>query len=212
MRQSRFVTQACTIVTFACFMASCSTVAPERFARPSEVFPPASLKGFDSDAPFDSVKSTQVEAPFEDTFRAATVAASQSQFNIEESNKAKGWILATRVIHVPFGQQGIMKYDGSQKVYTYAIVVTEQGKKSTKVQIGAKMQRSCKKYNLLGQIMRPIVIILTFGLELQGAGADHNQCEAESQLNWATGQNSSLQEMTQFLIFLRNNLIAAGVL
>lgn len=169
---------------------------PVRFSTTEEAF--ASLKPADQIPPPDSVKKGVFRAPFEDVWRAASISASQAQLNVEIENKAKGVIFATRTIQAaPFPTvptcQFSQPYNGvpQQRNYYYAIVLKEQEAKSTEVTVLALAQGRCITGACAGFV-------------------DGEECRKYSSIHWATGLENSMTELNQVLIFIRNNLIAAG--
>jgi hypothetical protein len=187
----------CALVTLSAFLISCTEVLPEQFIRVTDVYPAGGA--MNPPPPPLSVKQAQLEAPYEDVFRAATVAAAQAQFNIEKSDKRQGLILAEQVERLPqYGQTGaITRY--------YAIVIKETGPKASRVDIQAKAQIRCGTLSTSGWV---ITTILTLGIALIMLPTE-SDCRNRRELHWDA---TSAQQMSQFISFTRNNLIAAGVL
>lgn len=190
---ARWWHSACVLFVILCCIAltGCGTWLPERFVRPDEAYSAKEYLQNTDQLPYDSFKKAVFKVPYEDVFRAASVSASQAQFNVEEERKADGVILATRII------QERPPHDGApgnqrphQRNYYYAIVVKERGPKSTEVVIMAKAQGKCLADPLMGTA----------------------QCRAYAIPHWATVYDNATQDLGQFMTFLRNNLIMAGLL
>lgn len=179
-------------------------IVPEHYDTMNQAYLPNEIPS-SSSAPPESIKKSTFEAPFEDVFRAVTVSASQAQFNIESSDKSKGMILAERI--APTGRVG--DNNVTQTKFFHAIAVKEVGSKVTEVTILSKAQTRCG-YQSAGTHVG--LTILTFGIWLlfiPPMVALDNQCKDAAKLHWDT---MSLERLTQFMTFIRNNLIAAGVL
>ena len=186
-----------------CALGGCDPTArwsPLRFATLEEAFPYANL--FDSTAgiPNDSIKKNLFNAPYEDVFRAVSISVSKAQMLLEKEDKKTGVILAVRMIQAPpppglpncvLALQGNTR--PQQRNYYYAILVREKGPKSTEVTAVAKAQGRC-----------------IYGPCLQGPPP--STCHEYASVHWATAHENSLQELSQLMIFIRNNLIQAGLL
>jgi hypothetical protein len=174
-------------------LSGCRSHLPANFATVEEAFPPAETKT-PANIPSDSIKRSIFEVPFEDVFRAVMVSVSQVQMNIESNDKNKGIILATRTIEVPppFHSDLGDNRRPKQRNYYYKIMVIEKGPKSTEVIAFAKTQGSCTDWS----------IDAAFG----------SPCPKYAALHWAQNQDSSARELTQLMTFIRNNLIAAGLI
>ena len=198
-----------SLIVLACFLMSCTVTVPKRFATLEEVYPPNASLTPPPDAPLDSFKKGTFEAPYEDVFRAVSVSASQAQFNVESTDKARGLILATRVMMVRnLGESRTSE----PRQYSYAIMVKENGPKSSEVMVLAKVQQSCTRMSFLsgmsGILGFGVLLIATLPIYL----LDKTTCDKAATVQWATGEFTTLQEMTQIMTFTRNNLIAAGTL
>ena len=177
-----------------CFFVplGCGTWVPERFVRPGEAY---SSKDYlhTEQIPQDSFKKMVFQAPYENVFRTASVSASQAQLSIEEESKGEGVILATRIVqalppqNLPISPGNKLSH---QRNYYYAILVKEKGAKSTEVLITVKSQGKC--------LIDPL--------------CNTSACKAYAIPHWATGHDHAMQDLNQFMIFLRNNLIAAGLI
>jgi hypothetical protein len=166
---------------------------PERFVRVGEAYSSKDYLQNTEQIPQDSFKKMLFQAPYEDVFRAASVSASQAQFSVEEEKKAEGVILATRTAKEQPPQiypMSPVNQQPHQRNYYYAILVKEKGPKSTEVVIMAKVQGKC----LTELLISPAV------------------CKAYATPHWASGHDNAMQDLNQFIVFLRNNLIAAGLI
>jgi hypothetical protein len=195
----------CTLVTLCCFLTSCYTIVPEHYDVMNKAYPPNDMAS-PASAPPESIKKSTFEAPYEDVYRAATIAASQAQFNIESSDKSKGLILAERIaLTGKVGDNAV-----TQTKFFYAITVKELGPKVTEVAISSKAQTKCR-YTSPGTHV--VTTIFSFGIWLlfiPAIVALDNQCKEAAEIHWDA--TMSLEQLTQFMTFTRNNLIAAGVL
>src|SRR3990172_4127802 len=164
-------------------LVSCSAWHPARFASVQEAYVGGEHLAEPSPAPVDSRKKALFDVPYEDMYRAASVSASQAQMSIEWEDKAKGQILAVRVTKGLMPQKSFMQPGNRRpqdKYFFYSIVVRERGPRSTEVSITAKTQGRC----------------ITESVDL---GGDKAECLAYSVPHWATGDDNSQQELTQFM-------------
>lgn len=162
------------------------------------VYSPLEIGSLIAKAPSQSKKATLFAASYEDVYRAAFVSASQTQINIETENKSKGLMLGTRAVEAvpPIPRcQNSERLNGVSlpRKYFYAIVVTEKGPKSTEVLATVKVQGACWT-----------------GVCFQSV--DLAECTHYSTPHWADLGENPERELTQLMTFIRNNLIAAGVL
>jgi len=81
----------------------------------------------------------RIEAPYEDVFRAATMATTQAALVVEVADKRRAVILASRDSQEPW--QG----RSQPTTYYYAIAVVEKGADLTEVHVESKVQASCEK-------------------------------------------------------------------
>lgn len=210
MRPFSMTVRAITLFTLACFVTSCLSLYPEQFAGPPQVYPDQDLKvGPSAGAPPDAIKKGSFDAPFEDVWRAVNAGTAQAQLNIESSQKKSGIILATKL---KSGQgPPNLNFPNMRSKYTYAIFVKEVSAKVTDVNMEAKVQSHCVKRSFGSYLVMVLTVIgilfIPFGI------AEDSKCEHEVGVpHWATGQESSEEEMTQTMALIRNNLIAAGAL
>jgi len=190
-----------TVLACLIFGTGCNKVLPNRFVTIKEAYPTSESVQPPSQVSSDTFKKAVFEAPYEDVFRFAQVAASQAQLNIEGTDKANGVILATRVAKTftPDGER--------ESRYHYGIIVKETGPKTTEVTISTKKQTSCSK---LHEGTAGFLTCISFGLLAPLAIVDAVKCtEEKASLQWTT---DSLPEINQFLTLIRNNLIAAGLI
>jgi hypothetical protein len=148
---------------------------------------------------------------FEDAFHVADVAASQAQMEVEITDKSAGVIYATRTAMVPQGTGTI-----EQRTF-YAITIQEQGKKKTQVRISAKVQRPCvaRATTPGGRLVNGVFtlgtseVMVAMGEFHTDMDEEKKKCEAIYIPHWTAGSG---EEMSQFFIFMRNNLQAAGLM
>jgi hypothetical protein len=183
-------------------LAGCGHVwIPTRFGTMEEAYslgdPLRSTEG----VPSESMQKVVFNAPYEDVFRAADVSASQTQWLIQKESKAEGIILAIRVLQIPpppdtadCPNAAGANRRPTQRNYYYAVVIKEKGPKSTEITAVAKVQGRCEHKSCF---LEPTANAV---------------CERYASLHWATGHDSAMSELTQFMTFIRNNLIAAGLL
>jgi hypothetical protein len=152
-------------------------------------------------APPESMQKIVFNAPFEDVYRAANVSVSQVQWLIQKESKAQGIILAIQILEMlpPVTTANCPLNGGAnsrprQRNYYYAVVIKEKGPKSTEITAVAKVQGGCEHKACFA------------------APSNNRACEAYASLHWATRDDSALPQLTQFMTFIRNNLIAAGLL
>ncbi len=179
---------------------------PDRLMGIQDAFP----KGTDTSPPAafsEAAKTNVLEAPYEDVFRAASVAASQAQFNVEHVQKSRGLILASRPVKMrPHGTSAdYPEWQITDHAYFYAVSVRELGPKRTEVRISAKVQGRCGMWSAG-------MYVMTGGLGTAYFNEQNARCRELSSGMWAIGSHNTAQEMGQFLTFLRNNLLAAGML
>ncbi len=200
MKQLRPVLPFCVVALVGC---GGPQLVPEQFLTVDQAFksgaeiqPPAAAS--------NAIRKGLFAASYEDVFRAATVAASQAQLNVERADKSKGLILATR--SVPMVPAGTDYLRPTEHIFYYAITVKELEPKQSEVTIASKVQGQCS--------MAPVGTVTVFSLGTATAHALklNEKCTSLSNGMWAVGTHGSGRELGQFQTFLRNNLIAAGVL
>ena len=184
-RSSTLLLLGTTMVLMTACVAPATDVMPQ-FMTVQEAFGPS---GSD-EPPKDSkaIKTNIFDASYEEVFRAASVSTSQAQFEIQSEDKHRGVILATREV------QGSGYW--FPRIFFYSIRLKELGPKRTKVTIVAKVQAACTRFN--------------WG----GASETNALCDKVSKGAWADlgGIFLAAPELSQFMIFVRNNLLAAGAL
>mgnify|MGYP001604059396 CR=1 FL=1 len=163
-------------------------------ASVAAVYSTSEIESLKDKAPSQSRKSSLFAASYEDVYRAVFVSASQTQINIETENKSKGLVLGTRDIETAsmFRKCPAVPTGSLTRRYYYAIVVKEQGAKSTEVFATVKVQGSCWT---------------DFCWD-----SGNVECNNYSTPHWADRSENPEKELTQLMTFIRNNLIAAGVL
>jgi hypothetical protein len=143
------------------------------------------------------MKKVMFDASYEEVFRAATTAATQTQWEIEKQDKHAGIVFAKRLAKETIPIAGRM--ETTVVSHLFRVTVTELGAKETEVVIAAKTQWFCipGKHYLLSPLSKDQI------------KEDNERCQKFREGMWegATG----LPEVSQFVVFLRNNLIVAGV-
>lgn len=196
---------ACVLFLICCFfaLAGCGglTWIPTSFATLQEAYPSGDPLRSTEGIPSESMQKVVFNAPYEDVFRAASVSASQTQWLIQKESKTEGIILALRVLQIPPPPDTLdcpnaagANRRPTQRNYYYAVVIKEKGPKSTEVAAVAKAQGMCH----------------TSCYDLFNPSAN-TACERYASLHWASGHDTAMSELTQFMVFIRNNLIAAGL-
>lgn len=199
MRNLEFVTAApcgrawlsavliATIVT-----GGCSTMLPEHWSNAKEAFPGTQAMVPPADKP-GAFEQATFSTTFEDTYRAASVSASQAMLDVTDEDKSAGYILAEQI---PQGKPGVHYY--------YAIKIDELGAKKSRVTIMSKAQFQC-------EVFGAGMDIATLGLmpaAQHATGETNDKCRENSEVHWSGDPG----QIKQFMSFVRNNLIAAGVL
>lgn len=180
-----------------------STYLPEKWSSLDEAFPPRErLRS--SEVPSESQQRGIFAAPYEDVYRAAMTSLSQAQYNIGYEDKKSGSLAGTRIVQAPpgpgVGDNAVMP---TERRYFVTVSVQERGPKSTEVLVAAKAQGRC-------QLTPAVAHIITAGASAMMGVND--KCRAYSELHWASGNTSASQDLNSLLNFIRNNLLAAGVL
>ncbi len=188
--------------------AGCTTTAAQ-LQTVHEAFPDPVQVASGADIPTEAAKTMVYEVAFEDVFRLASLSASQAQLNVEDVQKRDGFIFATRsaMLMPPVGNQGTTPHR-----FFYVISIKELAARRTQVRIAAKVQGKCER--LTGGA-RAIFAVTSFGITeamLAGLGNPQAECDALNSPNWALDKRSAEPEMAQFMVFLRNNLLAARLL
>jgi hypothetical protein len=137
------------------------------------------------------IRKVVLDASYEEVFRAASIAATQAQWDVEKQDKQAGIVLARRLVKSePVAVSWGSEY--APHAHFYRISVTELAAKQTEVAIVAKVQALC---------------VVQHGLFGIGAGKDNENCRKLSAGKW---EGADSPEVSQFIVLLRNNLIAAG--
>jgi hypothetical protein len=154
--------------------------------------------------PSTAMKVADYAVSYDDAFRAANISVSQAQLNVEEVDKKKGQILATREAQ-QMGSNG----RPIETRYFYAISVTELGAKRSRVRIVAKVQAPCFAYNSAQRLMYDVGSFGTTELVNAAVFPVFKDCKEYQQPNWP---HATPPELGQFQVFVRSNLLAAGLL
>jgi hypothetical protein len=164
-----------------------------RLMTAEEAFDPSHTSG---GPPADWIKKVVLDASYEEVFRAASIAATQAQWEIEKQDKHAGIVLAKRLVE---GEAVPISWGTEQSTHAhfYRITVTELAAKQTEIAIVAKVQAHCslQKHRLLGPSRDKIE-------------KDNEYCRKLAAGMWRSVAGSA--EVSQFMVFLRNNLLAAG--
>jgi len=210
-----------TVICFS-FLSGCGTILPEKFTSADESFKENELKAFlfkgameatnkpgSLLVPPESQRKMVLEVPFEDAWRASMQAIVQAQFDVESSQKSKGYILAKKLKSKTGGGAGGVTMTFRTQ-YIFAILVKESGPKTTEVQILSKVQANCLKAGAIWYPMLVLGVITIFMIPT--VYMDNVRCEEETSIaHWAAGPEND-EQVAQVATFVRNNLIAAGAL
>ncbi|KLD76795.1 hypothetical protein FZ025_13645 [Xanthomonas hyacinthi] len=199
---------ACGLAIMLALSGCASTPNRPLQSSAREAFPDLSQAVSGNEAPAEAMKVAVYEAGFEDVFRVASVSASQAQLNVEQVDKKNGLIFATRdAMLLP----GISAYDQpSPHRFFYVISVTELDAKRSQVRVVAKVQAECQ--NSVEGGNRALLGALSFGMSEIALAPIRHACERITHTRWAQGTWTAALEMGQFQVFMRNNLLAAGLL
>lgn len=203
---------ACAL--FCASLALGCTTVPDggnfRFKSAVELFEESAAMDW-STIPAEANQMTVLPVAFADAFRAATVSATQAQFNIEKIDARQGRLLALRDLRAAWNPGNPNSITSMR--YGYLIQLREQGPKLTEVRIAAKVQAYCEAVSGAGRVF---FAVTTFGITEAVDGANtwsaNDRCKALPAGIWARRPLDSQQEMGQFMNFVRNNLLAAGLL
>jgi hypothetical protein len=184
-------------------LIGCATVDPERLASVDEAYPTKESYNATIDVPAESCKKASFNAPYDEVFRAVTVAMSGKGLNIESSDKTAGVILATST----------GKIGGMESQIYYAAKLSRVRTNRTDVLILSKGQQKIKKPTVLGWVvvtigtlgLMPILYIAMGGL---GEGGDSKRTE----LHWTRSiLGDNCQEiMSAILADTRSKLYTGG--
>jgi len=145
-----------------------------------------------------AVKSAVFDASFEQVYRAASVSTSQALFELEKEDARAGRIFAKRIaeheaIPVSWGTES------TTHTYFYKITVKELAPKKSEVTILARVTATCALSHSIDRMMSTA----------EKLEADDNHCRALSAGTWA---GNAQPQLSQFMVLVRNNLIAARAL
>jgi hypothetical protein len=178
-------------------LAACAAMTPEerpaRFMTVDDAFG-SSAQSNEPPQGSEAIKKTVFNASYEEVFRAVSTSTAQAQFEIQTEDKRAGLILATRDVQMLWFQQGGVHGTVTPHLYFYAIRLKELGPKRTEVTIVSKVQGKC------------FIIHDPFPNKMD------EYCPRLSAGMWSEGYHNDAQHLGQFMIFVRNNLLAAGVL
>lgn len=187
---------------------SAPSLQPKQFMTLRQAFPDPATRMPPTTLP-DAAVFSAFDASFEDVFRLASVSASQAQFHVEEQYKSEGLILASRSVlmrpHGTAAEKAQPSWASTPHLYFYAISIRELGPKQTEVRLAAKVQGKCG-------LWPASLKFASLGIGVPMMNQENAHCEELSKGMWATDAHTSAAEMKQFLIFLRNNLLAAGLI
>jgi len=208
---THFPMRVALILALAAAAAGCASSPKVQLADVREVFTDPKQLASGAGVPAEATKTAVYEVPFEDVFRLANISASQAQLSVEEVQKNAGLIFATRAIMK--SAAGFGTGAPTPHRFFYAISVQELGPKSTRVRVMAKLQGKCETdVEFWGGPTYTLLAIGSVGIGPLMGSSINKQCEALRVPHWAINQDSAETEISQFFVFLRNNLLAARLL
>jgi len=153
------------------------------------------------------IRKVVIDASYEEAFHAASVAATQAMWDVDKQDKTAGVLLAHRIVDEPLGKvfpdgpQGGTRYGvPGRHLYFYRMKANELSAKQTELVLGGRAQGYC---GLLGS--PPTLSVKAYKSEW----AEYNQKCGELRAGMWLNANDQ-PEISQFVVLLRNNLIAAG--
>jgi hypothetical protein len=160
----------------------------------------------------DASKKVVLDASYEEAFHAATMAVTQAQWEIDKQDKAAGVLLAHRVTeesldrvylshsHTTEFADEALYTQPKRHIYFYRVRLNEVSAKQTEIALEVKVQGDCTEHCLTSMILpstKPFCKEYT---------------ERRGELRMGTSLSAKdRQDVSQFVIMVRNNLIAAGV-
>jgi hypothetical protein len=152
----------------------------------------------------DAIKKVVIDAPYEEVFHAASVAVTQAMWEIDKQDKTAGVLLAHRIADEPFSklfsgeQMQDWRYTTPKKhLYFYRVKTNELSAKQTEVVLEGKVQGYCD-----------LVCTSLLGMDKKFCRDYKENCRELRMGIWLKAIDQP--EMSQFVVLLRNNLIAAG--
>jgi len=158
----------------------------------------------------DVIKKVVFDASYEEVFHAASNAVTQAMWEIDKQDKAAGVLFAHRVVNEPITKYypvvnkkcGVQLYASLclPKVhkYFYRVKTNELSAKQTEVVLESKLQGYCDLH-----------CSAPFGLAGRPWCNEYKQSCGELRAGISLKANDQ-PEISQFVVLLRNNLIAAG--
>lgn len=182
-------------------------IYPERIDAVHEVYP-GGLVGTDYDAaPIESKAESIIPAGYADIYEVVRRSMAQNQWNTQREDAKSGQLLATKITREQAWNIGM-----TDRHYFFAVSVSELGPKKTQIRVTAKTQRRCAHTGPMGRtVMAVSTLGLSEGKESFGMVGDETyQCkEVMSKARWALDVRG---ELNQLMVFVRNNMIAAGLM
>jgi len=157
-----------------------------------------------------SIKKVVIDASYEEVFHAASMAVTQAMWEIDKQDKAAGVLFAHRVVNEPITKYypvvnkkcGVQLYASlclpKEHQYFYRVKTNELSAKQTEVVVESKLQGYCDLH-----------CTAPFGLAGRPWCNEYKQSCGELRAGISLKANDQ-PEISQFVVLLRNNLIAAG--
>ena len=182
-------------------LGGCATgpsVLPDTFSNVIQAYDDGAYLNPPANIPADSSKRVTLPVSFEDAYRATIVSLTQAQMSIESEDKARGVVLAQQILQSVPGFQPTNNFNNQrsqERRYFFAIVLKEKEAELTEIIAYARVQGRCY-----------------FTAQSFGLPNDKENCQKYAAVHWAEGVDSAQNNLSQFIILLRNNLIAAGAM
>jgi len=158
----------------------------------------------------DSIKKVVFDASYEEVFRAASISVAQAMWEIDKQDKAAGVLFAHRVVSEPITKNYPSVNNRctnelyaklclpKEHKYFYRVKTNELSAKQTEVVVESKLQGYCDLH-----------CTAPFGLAGRPWCNEYKQSCGELRAGISLKANDQ-PEISQFVVLLRNNLIAAG--
>ena len=146
----------------------------------------------------NSIKKVVIDASYEEVFHAASNAATQAMWEIDKQDKTGGLLFAHRIVDEPWSKIIPQWGEGppGKHQYFYRVKTNELSAKQTEVVLESKVQGNCRG------------CAAPLGLGRSHCKAVEQDCGELRAGMWLNANDQ--EEISQFVVLLRNNLIAAG--
>src|SRR5208337_590042 len=158
----------------------------------------------------DAIKRVVIDASYEEVFHAASMAVTQAMWEVDKQDKTAGVLLAHRITDEPFSKKFSLDHPQAsapawaslcstptKHLYFYRVKTNELSAKQTEVVLEGKLQGYCNLH-----------CSTVFGVGKSFCRDYKENCGELRMGIWLKANDQP--EMSQFVVLLRNNLIAAG--